>query len=307
MEDNTPETDLAGTNAPQPGNMIVSIPRVGNVHFPDHMSMDEVHAASKKLHDDAFDEAQQKANQAAAKKANPKKAVNAPVPHVPAPVHEKEPRVFPVDPDDPEVVPLDDTYLPYRPEKPRQPKPLDDVVVGKGDGKTFANPNNVKPLSDTESPARVIPAAGTSGENPSIPGTSRFNSFNGGYSAGGPDATEALQERGEMREGWDDNPKDKQDIQEIMDDPKVWKEEDENLVRSRLRTISSKTPDKRLDDALDNYDRASSAAKPQLEKQIYQKIIDYRRYAKGMDGNMREAMDKKIADYSNALAKKQKK
>lgn len=175
---------------------------------------------------------------------------------------------------------------------------LPDITVGKTPGrKQFANPDNVKPLLDTESPVRKIPPAGRS-----------LGFMDGGPIVGGPEATEALAERGQMREGWDSNPSDRDATERLMNDKPAWIEEDYNNAPGRgvLRTIGAKPENAMgvLDKALQDYDKAPQSAKPKMEKQIFQKMIDYRRYAKGMDGSEREGMDKKIARYSNSLAKK---
>lgn len=246
----------------------VHIPTVGVVHFPNSMSMDEISAASKKIH-------QQK---------NP-------------PLDQRPIREIPVDPEKDELRPVldSDWESAWKPEK-RIPSDPEDVIVGKTDGrKTFPNPNHVKPLLDTESPAPKIPA--------------RLDSRLDDRSVvpGGPEAAQGLAERGAFREGWDSNPEDAAKTQKLLNDEPAWKEEDNNLRRENLRTISDSLGSSSahvLSHAIDEYDKAPPAARPKLEKQIFQKIIDYRKYSKAMTGEDKEEIDKKIAGYSNRLAKK---
>jgi len=56
-----------------------------------------------------------------------------------------------------------------------------------------------------------------------------------------------------------------------------------------------------FDSVLDNYDGSSAA-----QNDIYQRIIQFRKDAKGMPEDERTRLEKRIAAYSNALAKNTK-
>ena len=60
-----------------------------------------------------------------------------------------------------------------------------------------------------------------------------------------------------------------------------------------------------LGQALDEYDAAPSATRKSMEPEIYQRIIRFRsKVAKNMDDDERQALERRIAAYSNSLVKR---
>lgn len=270
--------DLQAQNEPEKTPVIVAIPGVGHVHFPDDMSMDQVHLASKKIHE------------------NVRKLYS---PDVVRPMLDTE------DAGGPDAAPL--------------PKKLPDVVIGKTPGKQFYGvrtptdedhqyypgledkyfpgmPKSDEELGGPSEKAPTIPLGGSAGKTLVIPGVKN-------PALSDPDSDDwhnAMADRGSMREGWDSNPETQKAEQEKLNDP-IWRRESDAQMAKVPTRLASVTA---LSNALDSYDKAGPTVKKKLEKQIFQKIIDYRRDAKAMDGSTKTEIDKRLAKYSNSLVKK---
>jgi hypothetical protein len=60
-----------------------------------------------------------------------------------------------------------------------------------------------------------------------------------------------------------------------------------------------------LEDALVKYEDASPLARKKMEPDIYNKIISWRKNSKSLDPDEKAGIDRKIAQYSNSLVKRQ--
>ena len=67
---------------------------------------------------------------------------------------------------------------------------------------------------------------------------------------------------------------------------------------------SVETTNTPLEDALVKYEDAPASSKKAMEKEIYNRIILYRKNAKSIDPDDKARLDKRIAQYSNSLVKK---
>jgi|SRR5450755_956491 hypothetical protein len=67
---------------------------------------------------------------------------------------------------------------------------------------------------------------------------------------------------------------------------------------------SVETTNTPLEDALVKYEDAPASSRKAMEKEIYNQIIRYRKNSKSIDPDDKARIDKRIAQYSNALVKK---